>query len=162
MQPKPVSASAITHQIIDISPGDLTPQGTLVRGKLMQFVDQVAVSVAKRHAERPCVTLGIDSVRFLNSAQMGDLIVCKASVNKTWDASLEIGVKVVAEDFRSLEQKDIFSAYFTFLAVDEEHKPIDIPPVFPETAEERKRFQAAEKRRQLRIVLTGDAPGCLI
>ena len=64
---------------------------------------------------------------------------------------MEVGVKVIAEDFRTLEQKDIFSAYFTFVAVDDDHKPVEIVPVIPETPEQVKRFHEAEERRQMRL-----------
>jgi len=148
---KPVSASAIEDQVVEVFPNDLNPHGTLFGGRLMQVVDNLAAIVAKRHSGRVCVTLGIDSVRFLNPARHGDILVCKASVNKTWKTSMEIGVKVVAEDFRSLEQKDILSAYFTFVAVDDEHNPVPITPVLPETEEQIARFSSAEQRRQYRL-----------
>jgi acyl-CoA hydrolase len=136
---------------VEVFPNDLNPHGTLFGGKLMQVVDNLAAIVAKRHTGKVCVTLGIDSVRFLNPARHGDILVCKASVNKTWNTSMEVGVKVVAEDFRTLEQKDILSAYFTFVAVDDEHKPIEIVPVIPETPEQLQRFKEAERRRQYRL-----------
>ncbi|MBX7066146.1 MAG: acyl-CoA thioesterase [Parachlamydiales bacterium] len=151
MEGKPVSASAIIDQVVEVFPNDLNPHGTLFGGKLMQVVDNLAAIVAKRHSGRVCVTLGIDSVRFLNPARHGDILVCKASVNKTWNTSMEIGVKVIAEDFRTLEQKDILSAYFTFVAMGDDDKPVEIIPVVPETPEQIERFKAAEKRRQHRL-----------
>lgn len=151
MESKPVSASAIDDQVVEVFPNDLNAHGTLFGGKLMQVVDNLAAIVAKRHTGKVCVTLGIDSVRFLNPARHGDILVCKASVNKTWRTSMEVGVKVVAEDFRTLEQKDILSAYFTFVAVDDNHNPIEIVPVFPETVEQINRFKAAESRRNYRL-----------
>jgi acyl-CoA hydrolase len=151
MDGKPVSASAIIDQVVEVFPNDLNPHGTLFGGKLMQVVDNLAAIVAKRHSGRVCVTLGIDSVRFLNPARHGDILVCKASVNKTWKTSMEIGVKVIAEDFRSLEQKDILSAYFTFVAMDDELNPIEVIPVVPETPEQIARFKQAERRRQYRL-----------
>jgi acyl-CoA hydrolase len=151
MEGKPVSASAIDDQVVEVFPNDLNPHGTLFGGKLMQVVDNLAAIVAKRHSGRVCVTLGIDSVRFLNPARHGDILVCKAAINKTWHTSMEIGVKVIAEDFRTLEQKEILSAYFTFVAVDDDLKPIEIIPVVPETSEQIKRFKEAEKRRQFRL-----------
>lgn len=151
MEGKPVSVSAIIDQVVEVFPNDLNPHGTLFGGKLMQVVDNLAAIVAKRHSGRVCVTLGIDSVRFLNPARHGDILVCKASVNKTWRTSMEIGVKVIAEDFRTLEQKDILSAYFTFVAMDDELKPVEIIPVIPETADQMARFESAEKRRRHRL-----------
>jgi acyl-CoA hydrolase len=151
---KPVSASAIIDQVIEVFPNDLNPHGTLFGGRVMQIVDSLAAIVAKRHSGKVCVTLSIDSVRFLNPARRGDILVCMASVNRTWRTSLEIGVKVIAEDFRTLDQKDILSAYFTFVAVDDDHKPIAIIPVIPETPEQIFRFDQAEVRRQHRLSST--------
>ena len=151
MEGKPVSASAIIDQVVEVFPNDLNPHGTLFGGKLMQLVDGLAAIVAKRHSGRVCVTLGIDSVRFLNPARHGDILVCKASVNKTWKTSMEIGVKVIAEDFRTLEQKDILSAYFTFVAMDDDLKPVEILPVIPETPEQMQRYKQAEQRRHHRL-----------
>lgn len=148
---KPVSASAVIDQVIEVFPNDLNPHGTLFGGRVMQIIDTLAAIVAKRHSGRVCVTLGIDSVRFLNPARRGDILVCMASVNRTWHTSMEVGVKVVAEDFRTLDQKDILSAYFTFVAVDDDHKPTEIVAVVPETPEQIKRFHQAEKRRKHRL-----------
>ncbi|HEY4254767.1 MAG TPA: acyl-CoA thioesterase [Chlamydiales bacterium] len=151
MPPKPVSASAIIDQVVEVFPNDLNPHGTLFGGRVMQIVDSLAAIVAKRHSGKVCVTLGIDSVRFLNPARRGDILVCMASVNKTWRTSMEVGVKVVAEDFRTLERRDILSAYFTFVAIDDDHKPIAVVPVLPETPIQQKRYEAAEERRLLRL-----------
>lgn len=151
MDGKPVSASAIVDQVVEVFPNDLNPYGTLFGGKLMQVADGLAAIVAKRHSGKVCVTLGIDSVRFVNPARHGDVLVCKSSVNRTWRTSMEIGVKVIAEDFRTLEHKDIFSAYFTFVAMDDDLQPVEVIPVIPETPEQIARYQAAEKRRSMRL-----------
>ena len=148
---KTVSASAIVDQVVEVFPNDLNPHGTLFGGRVLQIVDNLAAIVAKRHTGKVCVTLGIDSLRFLNPARRGDILVCMASVNRAWRTSMEVGVKVIAEDFRTLEQKEILSAYFTFVAVDDDHKPMEIPPVIPETAEQIKRFHEAEARRKHRL-----------
>lgn len=151
MEGKPVSASAILDQVVEVFPNDLNPHGTLFGGRVMQIVDNLAAIVAKRHSGKVCVTLGIDSVRFLSPARRGDILVCMASVNRTWHTSLEVGIKVIAEDFRTLEQKEILSAYFTFVAVDDDHKPVEILPVIPETEEQVRRYEEAEVRRQYRL-----------
>jgi len=148
---KPVSASAVVDQVVDVFPNDLNSHGTLFGGRLMQIVDMLAAIVAKRHCGKVSVTLGIDSVRFLNPARRGDILVCKAAVNKTWHTSMEVGVKVFAEDFRTLEQKHILSAYFTFVAMGDDDKPVNIIPVIPESKEELRRFHEAEERRKVRL-----------
>jgi acyl-CoA hydrolase len=151
MQGKSVSASAIIDQVIEVFPNDLNPHGTLFGGRVLQIADSLAAIVSKRHTGRVCVTLGIDSVRFINPAQRGDILVCKCSVNRTWRTSLELGVKVLAEDFRTLKQKDILRAYFTFVATDDHHRPVEVIPVIPETEEQKRRFEQAEIRRQMRL-----------
>jgi acyl-CoA hydrolase len=148
---KPVSSSAVIDQVIEVFPNDLNSHGTLFGGRLMQIVDMLAAIVAKRHSGKVSVTLGIDSVRFLSPARRGDILVCKASVNKTWRTSMEIGVKVFAEDFRTLEQKHILSAYFTFVAMSDDDKPVEIIPVVPESIEEIRRYREAEERRKARL-----------
>ena len=148
---KPVTASAVIDQVVEVFPNDLNPHGTLFGGRALQIADALAAIVAKRHTGRVCVTLGIDSVRFINPARRGDILVCKCSVNCTWRTSLELGVKVIAEDFRTLERKDILSAYFTFVAVDDNHKPVAVIPIIPETSEQHRRYRDAEKRRQMRF-----------
>jgi len=151
MRPKPVSSSAVIDQVVEVFPNDLNPHGTLFGGRLLQIIDTLAAIVAKRHCGKVCVTLGIDSVRFLNPARRGDILVCKASVNRAWNTSMEVGVKVFAEDFRTLEQKHILSAYFTFVAMDEYDKPTAIIPVVPESHEEKRRYKEAETRREARL-----------
>lgn len=150
---KPVSASMISHHVVEVVPDDLYPNGTIIGGKLMQVIDTLAADVAKRHAGYYCITSGIDSVRFINPAHHGDLLVAKASVNRTWGTSMEIGVKVVAEDFRTLEKKDILSAYITYIALDYESNPTEIVPVIPETEDQKNRFDAAERRRKMRVTV---------
>lgn len=151
MEGKSVASSMILDQVVEVFPNDLNPHGTLFGGRVMQIVDALAAIVAKRHSGRVCVTLGIDSVRFLNPARRGDILVCMASVNRSWNTSMEVGVKVIAEDFRTLDQKEILSAYFTFVAVDDESKPVEVVPVIPETDEQLRRYEQAETRRQHRL-----------
>ena len=151
LPPKPVSESAINDQTQIVFPNDLNSLGTLFGGRLIERADLVAAVVAKRHAGRSCVTLGIDSVRFLASARHGDILVFKAAVNRVWNTSMEIGLKVYADDFKTMQRKHIVSAYFTFVAVDENLESVPIPPVLPETDAERRRFAEADERRQARL-----------
>lgn len=151
MEGKPVSVSAIIDQVVEVFPDDLNPHGTLFGGRALQIADNLAAIVSKRHSGAICVTLGIDSVRFINPARRGDILVCKSSVNRTWKTSLEVGVKILSEDFRTLEQRDVFSAYFTFVAIDDDHQPIRVIPVIPETPDQIRRFEEAGMRRQRRL-----------
>ena len=148
---KPVSASAIEDQTSVVFPNDLNSLGTLFGGRLIAQADIVAAVVAKRHAGRSCVTLGIDSVRFLAAARHGDILIFKAAVNRVWKTSMEIGLKIFAEDFQTMQRKHIVSAYFTFVGVDEKLCPIEIPPVIPETEDEKRRYGEADERRNARL-----------
>jgi|SRR5882672_7557409 acyl-CoA hydrolase len=151
MQGKSVAESAIHDQTSVVFPNDLNAYGTLFGGRVLDLCDRVAGVVAKRHSNRMCVTLGIDSVRFLAPAKHGDILVFKAALNRVWKTSMEIGLKVFKEDFRTLERVHILSAYFTFVALDEQMKPIEIPPVIPLSADEKRRYKEAEERRLVRL-----------
>ena len=151
MQGKSVADSAVHDQTSIVFPNDLNAYGTLFGGRVLDLCDRLSGIVAKRHSGKVCVTLGIDSVRFLAPAKHGDILVFKASVNRTWKTSMEIGIKVFKEDFRTLERIHILSAYFTFVALDDQLKPTTIVSVIPETPEEKRRYEEAEKRRQLRL-----------
>jgi acyl-CoA hydrolase len=151
MNGKPVSASAINDQTAIVFPDDLNTLGTLFGGRVMEMCDKVCAVVAKRHAGHNAVTLGIDSVRFLSAARHGDILVFKAAVNHVWRTSMEIGVKVFADDNHTQARRHIVSAYFTFVGVDESHKPTEIHPVIPETDDEKRRFREADERRQRRM-----------
>ena len=148
---KPVGDSAINDQTAVVFPNDLNAYGTLFGGRVLDLCDRVSGVVAKRHSGSVCVTLGIDSVRFLAPAKHGDILVFKAAVNRVWKTSMEIGVKVYKEDFRTLQRVHILSAYFTFVALDDHLKPVEVPAVLPETVEEKRRYKEAEERRQLRL-----------
>jgi len=149
--PRRVSESAIHDQTAIVFPNDLNTIGTLFGGRVMEQADRVAAVVAHRHAGRVCVTLGIDSVRFLAPARHGDILVFQSCVNRTWKTSMEVGVKVLVENFETLRRRHIFSAYFTFVGVDERLHPVEIPAAVPETEDEKRRYEAAERRRQDRL-----------
>jgi acyl-CoA hydrolase len=89
-------------------------------------------------------------MHFLGPAERGDVLLFRASINRSWKSSMEIGVKVLAENYQTREVKHILSAYFTFVAVDEHRRPVEVPQVIPETLIERHRYEEADIRRQRR------------
>jgi acyl-CoA hydrolase len=150
---KPVCESAINDQTAIVFPNDINVIGTLYGGRAMEMADEVAAIVAKRHSGRTCVTLGIDSVRFLAPARRGDILVIKAAVNRVWRTSMEVGLKILADDFRTGTRTHIVSAYFTFVGVDEDLKPVELAPVIPQSDEEKRRYEQADVRRKARMAV---------
>src|SRR5262249_6972306 len=106
--------------------------------------------VAERHSEKTCVTVSVDSMHFLAPARRGDILVFRAAINRAWRTSMEIGVRVMAEHYKTGERKHILSAYFTFVAVDEYCQPVEVHPVLAETPIEKRRYEEADRRREHR------------
>ena len=148
---KPVSHSAIEGRKIHIFEEHISPHEVIFGNRILEIVSSYATQVALNHSSVHCRTAGIDFVRFFAPAKRGDVLTCKSSVNRSWKNTMEVGVKVIAEDFRSLEQKHILSAYFTYEAYDSENKPLPVPSARWETKEQKRRFMDAEKRRNLRF-----------
>lgn len=126
--------------------------GNVLGGHVMLLVDLCAGVAAGRHARRPSVTVAVDQMSFLEPIHVGQLIVLKSSVNRVFKSSMEIGVKVWVEDACTGEVRHTSSAYLTFVALDENRKPVAIRPVIPETEEENRRYQEAGLRRERRLL----------
>lgn len=124
--------------------------GNVHGGTILKLLDQVAYACASRYAARYVVTLSVDQVLFLQPVHVGELVTFLASVNHTGTSSMEVGVKVIAENIRTQEQRHVNSCFFTMVAVDDERKPVAVPPLQPKTAEAQRRFADAQLRKQLR------------
>jgi acyl-CoA hydrolase len=146
MAGKTVSASAIFDIAIDLD--HFGSDGAHFEGRFIQVVNSLAKMVASRHTGSSCIVVGIDALRFRKKIERDDILLCCASVNCAWLTTLEVGIKVIAENFRSLERCDVFTAYFTFAAVDDEYRPVEIAPVIPESPEQIQRFHDAQVRHQ--------------
>lgn len=150
VQGKPVKASAVDNHTYKVFPNDLNSYGTAFGGMIMGICDRTALVVAERHSKKTCVTASVDSMHFLKPAGQGDILLFSAAINRAWTTSMEIGVKVVAEHYLTGERRHILSAYFTFIALDDNKQPTTVPPVIAETLIEKQRFEEANLRRERR------------
>ncbi|MCI0382306.1 MAG: acyl-CoA thioesterase [Chlamydiae bacterium] len=147
---KTVKETAVDNHTYKIFPNDLNSYDVVFGGLVMAICDRITLVVAERHSERTCVTVSVDSMHFLEPAERGDILLFSASVNRSWHTSMEIGVKVDAENSKTREKRHIVSAYFTFVALNEKKEPSPVPAVIPESRIEKRRFEEAELRRQRR------------
>ncbi|RZI78977.1 MAG: acyl-CoA thioesterase [Rubrivivax sp.] len=124
--------------------------GNVHGGTILKLLDQVAYACASRYAGRYVLTLSVDRVTFRQPIHVGELVTFLAAVNFTGNSSMEIGVKVIAENIRTQVVRHANSCFFTMVAVDDNNRPTAVTPLEPITAEEKRRFEAALLRRQLR------------
>jgi acyl-CoA hydrolase len=129
------------------------PLGNLMGGRVMHLVDLAAATAAMRHARMPVVTASVDYMTFLTPIHIGDLVIMKAAVNRVFRTSMEVGVKVFVENLRSGVLRHTSSAYLTFVAIDQSGNRVPVPPVIPETGEEKRRYDHAGERRKYRLEL---------
>ena len=150
MDPKPASASR-TVMSRAMLPSDANPFGNVHGGEVMKLIDSCAGTTAQRHSRSRVVTARIDELSFLAPVYVGDLMTAKASVNDVGSKSMEIGVRVEAENTLTGATVHVASAYLVFVAIDADGRPIPVPPVVAETDDERRRMAAAKERRALRL-----------
>lgn len=148
--PRPVRLSQVTFADL-AEPQSQNVAGTLFGGVLLGFIDRAAAFCAMKHAGRPVVTKSFDSVEFNEPIFIGELVVAKASVNFTGTTSMEIGVKVFAQNPITGEERHTNTCYATFVALDAEGRPARVPPVQPETEDELRRFEKGRRRREERL-----------
>jgi acyl-CoA hydrolase len=132
-------------------PGHANNLGHVFGGVVLAMMDKTAAVAAIRHARRTCVTASIDRVDFREPIHLGDLVVMHASVNYVGRTSMEIGVRVEAEDLFSGKRRHTNSCYLTFVAVDQQGRPIEVPDIVPESPDEQRRYRAAVERRRRRL-----------
>ncbi|MFA9428885.1 acyl-CoA thioesterase [Egicoccus sp. AB-alg2] len=149
LAPRPVSASRVRLARV-MSVMDANNLGNVHGGVVMREVDNAAGIAAARHAGHAAVTAGIDELSFKAPVHVGDLLIVEASVNAVGRTSMEVGVRVEAEDWRGGERRHTTSAYLVFVAIDDDGKPMEIPPLLTETDDERRREAQAQIRRQVR------------
>lgn len=151
MKSKPVSASASEMAEV-VLPAQTNALGKLLGGHVMHMVDIVAAMAASRHANSYMVTASVDYIDFRNPVSLGEIVLLKSHVNRVFHTSLEVGVDVFSENILTGERKHTTSAFVTFVAIDEHtRRPKPVPPLIVKTQEERRRWRAAAKRREIRL-----------
>jgi acyl-CoA hydrolase len=147
---KPVSdsKSILSSQML---PSDANPMGFVHGGTILKLVDEAAGVTALRHTRKTVVTASLDRMDFYNPVYVGNLLTLKASLNYAGHTSMEVGVRIEAEDLKTGKITHTGSSYLTYVAMDENGKPTEIPDVVPETPEERRRWREAKRRREERL-----------
>jgi acyl-CoA hydrolase len=149
LEPRPVreSQSEMTEIVL---PNDANPLGSLLGGRLMHWIDLAGAMAAHRHSRNYVVTASMDHVDFLTPVQVGDLVILQSSVNRAFHSSMEVGVKVLVENYIKGVHSHVASALLTFVAVDRDGRHLPVPPVIPETEDEKRRYEDAGHRREVR------------
>src|SRR6185437_10786712 len=131
-----------------ILPNDTNTLGHLLGGRLMHFIDLAGAMAAYRHARANVVTAAMDHIDFIRPVHLGDLVTLRSSVNRAFNTSMEVGVKVWAEHTRTGDVEHVASAYLVFVAIDAQGNRQKVPHLKPETADEVRRFEDALRRRE--------------
>ncbi len=152
--PAPLAARTVSESQSEMTelilPNDTNTLGNLLGGRLMHFIDLVGAMAAYRHTRTHVVTAAMDHIDFIQPVHVGDLLILKASVNRAFSKSVEVGVKVWAENTRAGEYRHVASAYLVFVAIDSLGAPVRVPGIVPETGDEERRFEGALRRREHR------------
>ncbi|MEM7551167.1 MAG: acyl-CoA thioesterase [Bacteroidota bacterium] len=136
-----------------VLPNDTNPLNNLMGGRLMHWMDIVSAISAQRHSNRVVVTASVDNISFGNPIALGDVVTLEAKVSRAFSSSMEVYIEVTAENVPSGKKFMSNTAFFTFVAVDQTGRPIDIPGIEPQTDQECELYEGALRRRQLRLVL---------
>lgn len=136
-----------------VLPNDTNTLNNLMGGRLMHWMDIVSAIAAQRHSNRIVVTASVDNISFSKPIQLGNVVTLTAFVTRAFSSSMEVYIEVSAEDIPSSAKIETHKAFFTFVAVDQTGRPIDVPEVKPETEFEQELYDGALRRRQLRLVL---------
>ena len=149
--PRPVRDSQSEMAEI-VLPNDANPLGALLGGRLMHWIDLAGAMAAHRHSRNYVVTAAIDHLDFWVPVHVGDLVILRSSVNRVFHSSMEVGVKAWVENYILDDSKHVSSAYLTFVAIDAGGRRLAVPAVIPETEDQRRRYDDAGRRRNLRQI----------
>jgi acyl-CoA hydrolase len=153
MTKSPKDSQVIMTELV--LPNDTNVFGNLMGGRLMYWMDIAAALCAGKHCNSPVVTASVDNISFENPIKLGNAVHIHASLSRAFTTSMEVHMKVWGEDFINQQKYKSNEAYYTFVSLDMDRKPINVPGIQPETAEEIKLYEGALRRRQLRLILGG-------
>ncbi len=138
-----------------VLPNDTNVFGNLMGGRLMYWMDIAAALASGKHCNAPCMTASVDNISFKNPVRIGNVVHIEAKVTRAFNTSMEIFLKVWGEDILQQYKYESNEAYFTFVAVDPNNKPRPVPQVIPESEDEKRLYEGALRRRQIRLILGG-------
>jgi acyl-CoA hydrolase len=141
-----------------VLPNDANPLNALLGGRLMHWIDLAGAMAAHRHSRAYVVTASIDHLDFLVPVRVGDFVILRSSVNRVFHTSMEVGVKVFAENILTGERRHTSTAYVTFVALDTNQQPHTVPPLILKTEDERRRYREAGERRRMRLAMRHKTP----
>ncbi len=134
-----------------VLPNDTNRLGNLLGGRLMHWIDIAGAIAAMRHTQKVCVTASVDELQFHHPIHQGEVVILQASVNRVFRSSMEVGVRVIKEDLMTGKRLHTNTAYLTYVALDENGQPTEAPSIKPVTKEEKRRYNEAALRRQMRL-----------
>ena len=154
MEPKKAADSLIVMTEL-VLPNDTNVFGNLMGGRLMYWMDIAAALSAQKHCNAPVVTASVDNISFENPIKLGNVVHIEAKVSRAFNTSMDVHIRVWGEDLKQQHKYKSNEAYYTFVALDSNSKPRPVTAVVPETELEKKLFEGALRRRQLRLILGG-------
>jgi acyl-CoA hydrolase len=146
------SAVSMTELVL---PNDTNTLNNLMGGRLMHWMDILSAIAGQKHCNSTVVTASVDNISFRNPIQLGNVVTLNAKVTRAFSSSIEIRIEVVAENIPEGKKVASNTAYFTFVAVDKNGNPVEVPELVPETEEEKAMYESALRRRQMRLILSG-------
>ncbi len=134
-----------------VFPNDTNQMGNLYGGRLMHWLDICAAISASRHSNRVCVTASVDEINFIHPIHAGEVVILRASVNRVFRTSMEVGVKVFSQNLLTGTMVHTNTAYLTFVGIDEKGRPAEVAQITPESEDEKRRYTLALARRETRL-----------
>jgi len=154
MEPRKASSSLIVMTEL-VLPNDTNVFGNLMGGRLMYWMDIASALAAQKHCNAPVVTASVDNISFENPIRLGNVVTIEAKVTRAFNSSMEVHMRVWGEDLKQQYKYKSNEAYYTFVALNPNNKPTPVPPLIPETDDEKRLFEGALRRRQIRLILGG-------